>query len=332
MIAVDEAENWLRQLPFIECKIKQSISAAKQGESSVVTYEVSTYIEDEKKVKIHKYADFLYLEELIKRKCNPEKAPWIDRDPPILFKPEMKDFPDYVSFVNGRIQSMEKFLSIIVADPRYLISPTLEFLGIPDPYKNNFISYNRYLKNTSRKEQLGGSMRRDAKETELMKLDLLKSPNKLMKRYDELPFFTCFCKSAEMAPYENHYQYTFVISDQNDPTHLAWSIVKIYKDFKDFNSNLEKAIGSPIAAFDQLVPKADSNGQTTDMEFIKARQVGLEKYLNFILKNRRNYKDLLYEFLEYHIATREDSSTNVTPRGSFYGESPSPAKKDRPQD
>jgi hypothetical protein len=47
-----------------------------------VTYEVSTYIEDEKKVKIHKYADFLYLEELIKRKCNPEKAPWIDRDPP----------------------------------------------------------------------------------------------------------------------------------------------------------------------------------------------------------------------------------------------------------
>lgn len=56
-----------------------------------------------------------------------------------------------------------------------------------------------------------------------------------------------------------------------------------------------------------------------DPTFIESRKEGIEKYLKTILKNRINYKECLYEFLEYDIARKSHSSKSSTPRQSFYG-------------
>jgi len=57
--------------------------------------------------------------------------------------------------------------------------------------------------------------------------------------------------------------------------------------------------------------------------FIEKRKEGLEKYLKSILKNRINYKEILYEFLEYDSALKNHSSKSTTPRQSFFGHHPS---------
>lgn len=46
--------------------------------------------------------------------------------------------------------------------------------------------------------------------------------------------------------YGDHYEYIFVISDENDTNADSWTISKSYKDFKVFNESLEKAIEKTI--------------------------------------------------------------------------------------
>jgi len=83
----------------------------------------------------------------------------------------------------------------------------------------------------------------------------LRSPPKLKKEpssqvpNDNLPYFTCFCSEYRKARYGDHYEYVFVIDDQHDSNSDEWTIIKSFKDFKNFNENLEKTIGKSIPQF-----------------------------------------------------------------------------------
>jgi PX domain len=283
-----------------------------------ISYEITTTLEDVKFIRTHKYADFLYLEEYIKKRCDPMKAPWIDRDTPDLLKPDIKNFGGTEDFIEARISALEQYLAVLVADPRYMIEPVIEFLGIESPYKDAYLGYNGYLKNTSHKENLAKRFKKDIQEIEMKRFDPLKPQRLSSHQVDDLPFFSCFCKAYQKAELQSHYEYVFVVTDQNDPTKVSWTITKTYKEFKDFHESLEGILGAKMPLFERLVPKPTDQSQTDNPAFIEKRKEGLEKYLNHILKNRSNYKDILYEFLEYHFAARKESSKNVTPRSSFF--------------
>lgn len=318
MLAREEAQKWLRDLSLLVCTVKQIRSKGLAGQIDIA-YEVTTKVEDDKFIRIHKYADFLYLEEYISKRCDPSKAPWIDRETPELAKPDIKNFVDNEEFVRARNNALERYLAVLTADPRYMIESVIEFLGIESPYREAYLGYNGYLKNTSHKEKLAKRFQKDIQEIEMKRFDKLKP--KRHSSYgvpDDLPFFSCFCKSYQKAELQSHYEYVFVVTDQNDPTKVAWTITKTFKDFKDFHEKLETVMNGKMPIFERLVPKVTDQKQTDDLLFIEKRKEGLEKYLNHILKNRSNYKDVLYEFLEYHNAARKDSSKNVTPRSSFF--------------
>jgi len=243
----------------------------------------------------------------------------------------MKDYSDHKEFVKARNAALERFLNDIGSDPRYMIDIVVDFLGIQEPHKSAYSNYNAYLKANHKKEvnkrknmAVAIEMKTNYKPPALIKEE--KGETSKVTPGDSLPFFTARCRSFQKAIYGDHYEYIFLITDENDPQGDSWTIVKSYKDFVTFHERLEKAVGRTISTFEQYVPKATSQKQTMDLNFVEKRKEGLEKYLTFVLKNRLHYKEVLYEFLEYDVAKRSHSSRAGTPRASFYGQSLSPSK------
>jgi hypothetical protein len=328
-----EAADWLKSLPPITCKVVQRINDTKPGQEDIkVFYEVRTTCEDEQYAKQHTYANFLDLEDKLKKICNPQKCPWIDRNPPDLERTDMKDYNNHKLFAQARNSALEKFLNEIGNDPRFMVEMVVEFLGIEEPYKSAFSNYNAYLKGSHKKEinkKKNMAMGIEMKPTTYKPPVLTTKTEKgePQKSAENLPLFNARCRSFQKAIYGDHYEYIFLITDENDSQGDSWTIVKSYKDFKTFHERLEKAVGRTISVFEQYVPKPTSQKQTMDINFVEKRKDGLEKYLNFVLKNRLHYKEVLYEFLEYDVAKKSISSKAGTPRASFYGESLSPYKE-----
>mmetsp|Transcript_18576 Transcript_18576/g.16182 ORF Transcript_18576/g.16182 Transcript_18576/m.16182 type:complete len:164 (+) Transcript_18576:797-1288(+) len=151
----NEPENWLKYLPILTCKVHSTIND-KSHESDVnVLYTVETYAEGDVYKKIHQFSNFLKLEQYIKERFDPSKAPWMDRDPPSLAKTDMDDYDDHQQFFRERESALSNFLTTLGGDPRFMVDRVLEFLGVEEPHKSAYINYNDYLsyKNTSKKQK-----------------------------------------------------------------------------------------------------------------------------------------------------------------------------------
>jgi len=307
------------RIPAVQCSVSRDIVTRDRGDDDIkIFYKVQTQIEDETYTKLHKYANFLDLEDYLKRHCSPAKAPWFEKDPPKLKKINFDGFDDEDSFINARVKALEEYISELVSDPRYMNLRLIDFLGIQNDHKEAFEVYNAFLKsNTSKsralhyfKPALGIEMSQFANGHNV---DRNSAP--------KMPLFKAYCSHYQKAEYGDYYEYVFVIKDENDPHSSSWKILKSYQDFKNFHQDLERVVGKPISCFNENVPKPTTQNQTDDIAFIEKRRMGLEVYLDTILEHRKYYKEVLYEFIEYNKERDASSVRSVTPRESFYGES-----------
>ena len=286
-----------------------------------ILYEVKTQIEDKTYTKLHKYANFLDLQEYILKQYDPSKSAYINLEPPRIQSVDFEDYDDEDAFINARIEAIEEFMKELLRYPIYINDLVLEFLGIQEEHKEAFTIYQAWIKKNSSKSRalhyFKPNIGMPTELTESQELD----QNKIMKRTPKMPLFSAYCSHYQKSMLDNnHYEYLFVVKDENDPYSKTWKIVKNYADFKAFNKELETVMKTQIPFFDQLVPKPTDQNQTTDTAFLNKRKIGLEKYLDVILEHRRYYKAILYEFLEYNKKDNH-SSRCITPRDSFYGES-----------
>ena len=302
-------------VPKVTCRVSQNIVARDRGEDDVkIFYKVQTQVEGDLYVRLHKYANFLDLEDFIERKCDVSKAPWFESDPPKLVKVDFDEHYDEKAFIEARVKALETYINNLTADPRYMNELVVEFLGIQDPHKEAFAVYNSFIKMNSSKSR---GLRYFKPNLDLSNINTIKPPKQ--RASTQMPFFKAYCSGCQKATYGDNFEYTFVIKDDNDANSSSWKIVKTYKDFKSFNEKLEGTVGQAIPYFEEYVPRAAQQKQASEATFANQRKLGLEKYMDVILGHRQYYRQTLYEFIEYD-REREGSSRSLTPRASFYGE------------
>jgi len=307
------------RIPAVHCTVSRNIVTRDRGDDDIkIFYKVQTQIEDETYTKLHKYANFLDLEDYLRRHCSPAKAAWFEADPPKLKKVDFDGYDDEDAFINARVKVLEEYINQLVSDPRYINLRVIDFLGIQNDHKEAFEVYNAFLKSHTSKSRALHYF----KPTLGVELSQFADGNNVDRTSGpKMPLFKAYCSHFQKAEYGDYYEYVFVVKDENDPHSVSWKIFKSYQDFKTFHQDLENAIGKSIPTFNECVPKPTTQNQTDDMAFIEKRRNGLEMYLDTILEHRRYYKEALYEFIEYNKDRDASSVRSMTPRESFYGES-----------
>jgi len=298
----------------VKCSISKEV-VAREGEGGEIKiyYEVKTSVDDNTYTKLHKYGDFTDLEEYVKKRCDPAKVAWIDRDPPEFDKIEVRDYANEKAFINARVEVLEKYLNTLGQDPRYMNDKVIEFLGIPEPQKTAFLKYTAYLatnKKYKKRKPFEGA------GTEMTALTT--SQKKKQDNDSFVPTLKVRCSHFQKSIYGDHYEYIFMVTDEKDPNN-SWSIVKSYGDFKTFHDKLEKAVGKTIPYLTQYVPKPLNQRQTMEPAFVEKRKQGLDSYINIILKQPSYHTNALYEFLEYDVKRGTHASRGDSPKISGLG-------------
>lgn len=307
----------MKDLPIVTCSISRNVVAKDEaGGKTKVFYEVTTNVDNKTFETEHNYKEFVNLEEYIKKRCDPAKIAWIDRSPPEFEKVEVSNYKDEKTFVNARIEILERWLNVLGADPRYMNDRVIEFLGIEEPWKSGFLKYLAYLASTNKKVSPTPRANQNKPMVELTDMGT-SSQRKRRENEGFIPKLRVKCSHVQKSMYGDHYEYIVVVIDEK-ALNTSWTLTKSYGDFKTFNDDLEKALDMTIPYFGQYVPKPMNQKQTMEPAFVEKRRLGLEQYMNMILKQPAYHTKILYEFLEYDIKRRTHGGGSIA-GGSFAG-------------
>lgn len=296
ILASAQAGDWLKYLPIVTCRISEEL-VNNDSDPSRPFYEIKTNVDDEITTKLHDYKEFLILEAHIKKRYNPLKVTWIDREPPEFEKLEPTDFPDEVTFQDARRESLERFLNTLGTDPRFMSEKVLDFLGIQEPHKSAFMKYIVFLATRHNKSV---PMRESHQLIEMGDMTRSQQKNNNAPPESFVSTLRVRCSHFQKSIYGDFYEYILLVEDEKGQANSnSWSVIRSYSDFKDLNEKLEKTVNKPLNYLTQFVPKPREQRDTTDEAFIKERMRGLDMYLNVLLKQPIYHTEALYEFLEY---------------------------------
>ncbi len=229
------------------------------------------------------------------------------------FNYKMVNLPSPSFDQNKFVDSLEKYLQVIIQNSSYITSTVLNFLNVFPEDQIPFLRYQDHLLRSKTsilklKPPYVNVTRTNSNNSKNddFSCSLTASPNRLFLNFE----IAClrWRRIGEVGE-DKTVQFEFQLTNPSKRPIQVWRIYKTFSDVKNFHVELENQLQRQINLFNELVPRASNYNLLSD-EFLDQRKKGLEKYMHAILNSRNYYTNLLYEFLEFDQDNEKPISTD----------------------
>lgn len=319
------------KLPKIETSISRKVQKRMLSDYTFDRYfDIKVSVNKNHLCKVsHSLTEFINLSKELKLVYNLSKFKVLSASPPSLDTEFLQtaNLNDDMNSHMEIIEVLQEFLNKLCSDPICIHQIVLDFLNIPDPYRNEFIKFISYAQMVSSRaslprRQLTRESNRDSFELkDLSMFQSVKSFRRSITRSEDRARYQALHLEVRKVTYEyvrlrREMVYIFevtMIKENNSPP-VVWNIERTYNAFKLNHQKMKIEYGQRVPNLQDFVPSAITGLGESPVAYNQKMLDGLERYLKTIIAIKRYDCVSFIEFLGIHplsleLGARSDSGS-----------------------